>query len=52
MELTYAGKVLNNKGFSAVLVFGSVLVLYFLLSYPLTRLGARLEARLAASGDR
>ena len=52
IELTYAGKVLNNKGFSAVLVFGSVLVLYFLLSYPLTRLGARLEARLAAPRDR
>ena len=30
VELTYAGKVLNNKGFSAALVFGSVLILYFL----------------------
>ncbi len=52
VELTYAGKVLNNKGFSAALVFGSVLVLYFLLSYPLTRLGARLEARLAPDRNR
>ena len=49
MELTYAGKVLNNKGFSAALVFGSILILYFALSYPLTRFGAAMEARLAAS---
>jgi polar amino acid transport system permease protein len=47
IELTYAGKVLNNKGFSAALVFGTLLALYFLISYPLARLGARLEARLA-----
>jgi polar amino acid transport system permease protein len=49
VELTYVGKVLNNKGFSAGLVFGTVLRAYFALSYPLTRLGARLENRLAAS---
>ena len=47
IELTYAGKVLNNKGFAAALVFGTLLLLYFLISYPLTRLGQRLEARLA-----
>jgi polar amino acid transport system permease protein len=47
IELTYAGKVLNNKGFSAALVFGTLLVLYFLISYPLARLGALLEAKLA-----
>jgi polar amino acid transport system permease protein len=52
LELTYAGKVLNNKGFSAALVFGTVLVLYFLLSYPLTRLGAYTEGRLATSRNR
>ncbi|MGH6814769.1 MAG: amino acid ABC transporter permease [Hyphomicrobiaceae bacterium] len=52
IELTYAGKVLNNKGFSAALVFGTLLLIYFLISYPLTRLGAFLEARLAASRNR
>jgi polar amino acid transport system permease protein len=52
IELTYAGKVLNNKGFSAALVFGTLLLLYFLISYPLTRYGARLEARLAQSRHR
>lgn len=46
LELTYAAKVLNNKGFSALLVFGSMLLLYFAISYPLTVLGRRLEARL------
>ena len=47
VELTYAGKVLNNKGFSAALVFGSILVLYFALSYPLARFGIWMEKKLA-----
>ena len=47
IELTFAGKVLNNKGFPAALVFGTLLLIYFLISYPLTRFGAHLEARLA-----
>lgn len=49
VELTYAGKVLNNKGFSAALVFGSILVLYFVLSWPLARFGVWMEKRLVAS---
>jgi polar amino acid transport system permease protein len=49
LELTSAGKVLNNRGFSALLVFGTILGLYFLLSYPLSRLGRFAEARLAPS---
>ena len=52
LELTYAGKVLNNKGFSAALTFGAILLLYFALSYPLTRLGAAMERRLASSRHR
>jgi len=52
VELTYAGKVLNNKGFSAALVFGTILVLYFLISWPLARSGAWMEKRLAASRNR
>lgn len=52
VELTYAGKVLNNKGFSAALVFGTILILYFALSYPLARFGSWMEARLATSRDR
>jgi polar amino acid transport system permease protein len=49
LELTYAGKLLRTRGFTGPLVYGTVLVLYFALSYPLARLGARLEARLAAA---
>lgn len=49
VELTYAGKVLNNRGFSAPLVFGTILLLYFAISYPLARLGRRLEQRLTPS---
>jgi len=52
VELTYAGKVMNNKGFSAALTFGTVLLLYFALSYPLTRLGAYVETRLATRRHR
>ena len=49
MELTSAGKVLTNKGFSSWLVYGTVLMLYFVMSYPLSRFGKRLEKKLAAT---
>ena len=49
IELTYAGKVMNNKGYSAALVYGAILVIYFAMSYPLALLGERLEKRLAPS---
>ena len=50
LELTDAGKILNTKGFSSFLVYGTVLVLYFLISYPLALLGSHLERRLGAPG--
>ncbi len=49
IELTFAGKMLVNRGFSPLLGFGAILVCYFVLSYPLSRAAARLEQRLAAS---
>jgi polar amino acid transport system permease protein len=49
MELTSAGKVLGNKGLSAALVYGTILLLYFLMSYPLSRFGKRVEGKLAAA---
>lgn len=52
VELTFAGTVLNNKGLSPELVFGTILVLYFVLSYPLARFGEWLEKNLARAGDR
>lgn len=52
IELTYSAKVLNNKGFSAALVFGTILALYFIISYPLARLGAWTEKKVGVSKDR
>lgn len=49
IELTFAGKMLVNRGFSPVLGFGVILLCYFALSYPLSRLSAYLEKRLASS---
>ncbi len=52
IELAFAGKAMSNKGFSATLVYGTVLVLYFMLSYPLSRFGKHLEAKLATTRNR
>jgi len=46
MELTFAAKILNNKGFSPLLSFGTILILYFILSFPLDRFGKYMEKRL------
>jgi len=51
VELTFTGKIFVNRGFSPVLGFGTVLLLYFALSYPLSRLGMYLEKRLASHGN-
>ncbi len=46
-ELTFRGKELNNQGYSGVLVFGTIALCYFLMSFPLSMLGQYLEKRLA-----
>jgi polar amino acid transport system permease protein len=46
-ELTFRGKELNNQGYSGILVFGTIAMCYFLLSFPLSLLGQHLEERLA-----
>ena len=46
-ELTFRGKELNNQGYSGVLVFGTIALCYFLMSFPLSVLGQYLEKRLA-----
>jgi polar amino acid transport system permease protein len=46
-ELTFRGKELNNQGYSGILVFGTVALAYFILSFPLSMLGQYLEKRLA-----
>lgn len=47
VELTFSGKMFVNRGFSPLLGFGMVLLLYFAMSYPLSLLGSYLEKRLA-----
>jgi len=52
-ELTFRGKELNNQGYSGALVFGTIALCYFAMSFPLSMLGQHLEKRLATpSGQR
>ncbi|HEY5797283.1 MAG TPA: amino acid ABC transporter permease [Bosea sp. (in: a-proteobacteria)] len=52
LELTYAAKILNQKGFSAAICFGTILILYFVLCWPLNLFAAHLEKRLAPARHR
>ena len=52
MELTFAGKILNNKGFSPILSFGTILILYFILSFPLDRFGKYMEKKYATNPNK
>jgi polar amino acid transport system permease protein len=45
-ELMQTAKYFNNIGISPFLAFGTCLALYFMVSYPLTRFGWRIERRL------
>lgn len=51
-ELTYAARIMNNKGISAGLAYGTILILYFVLCFSLNRFAAWLEVRLATSHRR
>lgn len=46
-ELMFAGKALVNRGLDPLLVFATVLLAYFAISWPLARFGRWLETRLA-----
>ncbi len=46
IELTYAGKIMNQKGFSATLSYGTVLILYYVLCLTVERVVRRMEKRL------
>ncbi len=48
VELSRAGQIVNNSTYDPMLVFGTVGALYFALCWPISRLSARLERRLAA----
>jgi polar amino acid transport system permease protein len=46
-ELMFAGKALVNRGLDPFLVFATVLLAYFAISWPLARFGRWLEKRLS-----
>jgi len=46
LELTFAARMLNQRGFSALICFGTVLVLYFLISWSFAQVGHYAERRL------
>ena len=48
-ELARAGTMVSNQIFKPLLVFGVVGVMYFIVCWPLSLLGSRLERRLAVS---
>ena len=46
IEITFAAKMLTQRGFSALLTYGTALVLYFCVSWVLASLGRWAERRL------
>ncbi|MGG5809667.1 amino acid ABC transporter permease [Falsiroseomonas sp. CW058] len=46
IEITFAAKMLTQRGFSALITYGTALVLYFLVSWALASLGRWVERRL------
>lgn len=47
IELSRAGQIVSNQTFQPILVFGIVGFLYFLMCWPLSLWGGRMERRLA-----
>ena len=47
IELSRAGQIVSNQTFQPLLVFGIVGILYFLMCWPLSLWGSRMERRLA-----
>jgi polar amino acid transport system permease protein len=54
LELTFAARALNQRGFSALICFGTILVAYFVISWSFAAIGRRLERKLVheARGSR
>jgi polar amino acid transport system permease protein len=46
LELTFAARMLTQRGFSALICFGTVLVLYFVISWSFAALGRYAERKL------
>lgn len=52
LELTFAARMLNQRGFSALICFGSVLVIYFVISWSFARIGRHAERKLVTEARR
>jgi polar amino acid transport system permease protein len=52
LELTFAARMLNQRGFSALMCFGTVLVLYFVISWSFAWVGRYAERKLVAEARR
>lgn len=52
IELARAGQIVSNQTYKPLLVFGIVGAIYFVICWPLSLYGARLENRLAAAAAR
>ena len=46
LELTFAARALNQRGFSALICFVTILVAYFVISWSFAQVGRRLEKKL------
>ncbi len=49
IELTRAGQIVSNQTYQPIFVFGLVGAIYFLLCWPLSLWGSRMESRMARS---
>jgi polar amino acid transport system permease protein len=47
IELTRAGQIVSNQTYRPLLVFGIVGLIYFVICWPLSRMGSRIEKRMA-----
>lgn len=52
LELTFAARMLNQRGFSALICYGTVLILYFVVSWGFARFGRYAEKRLVSDARR
>ncbi len=52
LELTFAARMLNQRGFSALICFGTILVLYFVISWSFARVGHYAERKLVTEARR
>jgi polar amino acid transport system permease protein len=52
LELTFAARMLNQRGFSALICFGTILIAYFVISWSFSRVGRVAERKLVTEARR